>query len=574
MSELRFAIGMGILILAIGLSMVASPFVAYFSQGGLHFYSPSHDYQSYRQGQSVILDFTSNYHNSTLFTVIVDQVIFNQSTHSTSIKLYNSIPEFTNSSGGFYGPIITGDYPIGQYLIIVEDPCLNAYASFNISITPSSYPAYIQATVEAQNGTPLQGADVQAKAPNGTVVATNTTGSDGVAYLQVQYPLSPVNYTVIASANGYKSESAVVEVDNNITFPVTLKLPYTGIYVNLVGVFQNGKEITSYSVTEATPVTLEYQVEYQGMPVSNAKVEAYVQVLNQTLTAVTNSNGIANITFTPPLVGKVSAVVNASAVYNNTIGHSQVKLNFEPTYLKVPINVNVTEENGSALLSNVSLIYSNGTKETVQGSSVSFNVSYNGTPEKFTLIASSIGFMSENKTVLVSGTQPIDITLVLPKEYMNVTISVIQNGTTIFSPYHLVGGVPFYITANSTINGEPVPAIMSVIITFNNGSTSKFQVTLSSGSGQAKLVLPKANATAEVSLKFSYDGVQYSKSLNLSSVVYPTVTSTVPPTSTTASTTTTHPSSNYLPYIIIAIIVIIVVIVAVLAVTRKPKSTK
>ncbi|BBG22920.1 carboxypeptidase-like regulatory domain-containing protein [Sulfuracidifex tepidarius] len=568
MSALKFGTGMGILVLAIGLSIIASPFVASFSQSGFHFYSPSQDYQSYRDGQSVILDFTSPYPNSE-FTVIVNQVIVNQTTHKETIKLYNSLGEFTNSTGGFYGPIISGEYPIGQYLILIEDPTYNAYSSFNISITPSSYPAYIEANVEAQNGTPISGANVQAKAPNGTIVANNVTGSNGVAYLQVQYPLSPINYTLIASANGYKTESAVVDVNSNTTFPVTLKLPYIGLYVNLTGIFQNGKQITNYSLIEGQPVTLEYQVIYQGKSVSNVEVGAYIPYVNKTLTALTNSNGLANITFTPPLVGKVSVMVNASAVYNNTAGHTEVKLNFEPTYFKVPINVKVTEENGSALFSNISLVYTNGTKETAQGSSVVFNVSYDGTPEKFMIYASSMGFVSENKTILVNGTQPVNVTLALPREYMNVSISVAQNGTTLFPPYHLVGGVPFLITVNSTMNGEPVPATLSGTLIFYNGTTKSFSTTLSSGSGQVKLVLPKTNTTAEVELKLSYDGVQYSKMFNLSSLVYPTVTtSSIPPT-----TTTTHPSTNYLPYIIIGIIIVIV-IVAVLAFTRRPKTTK
>jgi hypothetical protein len=572
-------IGIGLLILTVGMLMTVTPYLAEFSQSGFHIYSPSQDNQSYKDGQTVILDFSSDYKNNP-FTIIVNKYCYNSTTGTTSIKLYNEIGEITNSSGGFYGPIISGQYPIGKYQILLEDAYSNAYAEFNLTITPDSYPAYLAVTVQSQNGTIIPGATVEAKAPNGTIVAMNKTSNNGVAYLQVQYPLSPINYTVIAYASGFATESKVVTVNSNATFPVTLSLPYTGLHIYLVKVF--GVNESSMTFLEGKPITLEYQVEYQGMPESNVIVYLYLQGGTSVLNNTTNANGLTNFTVVPKYTGKPYEILtNATVIYNNQVAFKVTQLKVVPNtrVILVPINVKVSETNGTPLFSNVTLKYPNGTTVTARGSSVTFNVTYNGTPEYLTIYASSLGFMQRNQTIYVNSTLPINVTLALPKEFMNVSIELEQDGKILTSPYIVKGGIPVYVNITASMNNMPVPATVTEEVKLANGTTASYNITLpSNGSTIEEFTLPKTNGTNQIYLKISYNGVTYTHSLTITSQVPPvstlntsttTTTSTAP--STAPSTATSKPSD--ILYIIIGIIAIIV-IVGVVLLFRRSKRTQ
>jgi hypothetical protein len=562
-------IGIGLLILTVGMLMTVTPYLAEFSQSGFHIYSPSQDNQSYKDGQTVILDFSSDY-KSNPFTIIVNRYCYNSTTGTTSINLYNEIGAITNSSGGFYSPIISGQYPIGKYQILLEDAYSNAYAEFNLTITPDSYPAYLAVTVQSQNGTIIPGATVEAKAPNGTIVAMNKTSNNGVAYLQVQYPLSPINYTVIAYASGFATESKVVTVNSNATFPVTLSLPYSGLHIYLVKVF--GVNESSMTFLEGKPITLEYQVEYQGMPESNVIVYLYLQggtsVLNKT-TNTTNANGLTNFTVVPKYTGKPYEILtNATVIYNNQVAFKVTQLKVVPNtrVTLVPINVKVSETNGTPLFSNVTLKYPNGTTLTARGSSVTFNVTYNGTPEHLTIYASSLGFMQRNQTIYVNSTLPINVTLALPKEFMNVSIELEQDGKILTSPYTVKGGIPVYVNITASMNSMPVPATVTEEVKLANGTTASYNITLpSNGSTIEELTLPKTNGTNQIYLKISYNGVTYTHSLTITSQVPPvstlntsTKTPTSTPPSTPPSTATSKPSD--ILYIIIGIIAVVAIV--------------
>ncbi len=546
--------------------MIASPFFAEFSVNAFHIYSPSHNNESFKDGQNVILDFASPYKNVE-FTINIDQIV-----NGTS-KLYNSIAEFTNSSGGFYGPIMTGQQPLGEYEVIIEDPSNNSYASFYITLVPPYYEATILATVDSQNGTPISGATVTATYENGTVAAQGITSQNGQASLEVEYPDAPIVYNVTASANGYVKESTTVNVTSNGTFPVSFKLALAGVHVNLVGVFQ-GKAEVGEVVKEDQLTTLEYQVLYQGSPVAGVSLNVCIagQGFKETLSNSTNSLGLVNVTFIPPLIGKATLSVNASATYQKETGYYLTTLTLSPVTVKVPIDVKVLQSNGSLLQSNVTLKYPNGTVVEREGSPVVFNVTYNGTSESFNVSASSLGFFTQSKTIEVNGTAPVDVTLTLLREYLNVTITVEQNGTTLTPPYSVVGGEPFTLLVNASVNGKPVPASLNETLSYPNGTTESKVYTLTSGYGNITLTLPKSNGTTSMILKLAYNGATQEEMLTVKSIVYPVTTTS---SSSTTSSSTTAPSSNLALYGILALIIIIVIVLVVLVLfRRKPGSNQ
>jgi len=317
----------GIIMALVAMSFIFTSFTgllagATITGGGFTIYSPSQNNQVYQYGQTVNLIFTSPYKSSE-FTITIDHY------ENGVPKLYNSIGEITNSTGGFSGAILSGDNPIGTYLIIVNDAQYSASVAFNVTIVPPHYEqATLLVTVENEANEPISGAAVEVlNSTTNALVTSGTTTSSGTVSLTVPYFGVPVTYIVKASASGYVTENTTVDVTSNGTFPVTLILPTIGFSLSEEGVFQNGQSIAPptdnfVNVYQGIPLTIEYKAVNNGMPASGAEITEMVTFPNGSTvdyTGTVGSTGLVNITFTPTISPNttLNMIIKASATYNS-----------------------------------------------------------------------------------------------------------------------------------------------------------------------------------------------------------------------------------------------------------------
>ncbi|BBG24101.1 carboxypeptidase-like regulatory domain-containing protein [Sulfuracidifex tepidarius] len=371
----------GLIMAIVAISFVFSSFTAMsmITGDGYTIYSPAQNNQIYQYGQSVVLSFTSPY-KSSQFTVTIDRFI--EVNGTLVAKLYNSIPEFTNSTGGFTGSIMTGDNPPGKYLIILNDPTYgDASVEFNITIVPPHYQqATISVTVENESNLPISGASVVVlNSTNDQQVNSGITSSTGTVDLTVPYFGTPVTYIVKASATGYVTQNTTVTVNSNTTFPVTLVLPNVGFSFTVQGIFQNGQSVAPandriINVYQGVPLTIEYNAIDDGVPASGAKITEMVTYPNGSIeqyTATVGSNGLVNITFTPPLSTSQTTLnmeISASASYSGMsaslpyVIYASAIYNYNATITQLQKEVNSLENTTSYLEKEMSSL-----NATVQG---------------------------------------------------------------------------------------------------------------------------------------------------------------------------------------------------------------
>ncbi|MBB5254951.1 carboxypeptidase-like regulatory domain-containing protein [Sulfurisphaera ohwakuensis] len=265
----------------------------------------------------------------------------------------------TNSSGYFSQEIwvwgsSSENSQVGAYTIEIE--VNGGQAATSVTVYYKPYTATIKALVENEQGIPLQGATVSVyNVTSGLheLIATATTGSNGIATIQVIAFNFTENLEVVASYPGYVNASQTISVVGNQTISLTFKLYPAIVTVLAVGELQNGIATaalnpfgyTSLTGTEGDEITVLFAVEFAGMKVTNATVTASVAtpsgVTTMTATPITSGPyaGYYNVTFMLPALNTTYlAFIDVNATYNGISGTLNVPIQAEVNYTTIFTN--------------------------------------------------------------------------------------------------------------------------------------------------------------------------------------------------------------------------------------------
>ncbi|QGR20109.1 hypothetical protein [Stygiolobus azoricus] len=326
----------GIMLVLVAISM-ATVFNAAYTSNGITFYSPSTNGQVYHYGQTLFLNASagSQYANDPVTITITTPSGVNVDLPPAQTNAQGFIIETLGTFG--QGLLSTP----GTYTIAVSVQAPSPLGTKTGVIQVVYIPAQATVTIEVLNGetsTPLSGATVYLyNVTNGVhkLITEGTTGPSGT----VTFTVISFNFTqtfeAVAMSSGFVNGSVTFSIVGNQSVTEVIKLYPAVLTIIPFMVMQNGTVVdassvnaplTSVVVTQGIPASIIVKVEFAGMPISNATVQA-----SSAYPSLVKVLSVSPIT-SGPYAGDYNITIEAMVV-NTTSAPYEVALTINASYM-------------------------------------------------------------------------------------------------------------------------------------------------------------------------------------------------------------------------------------------------
>ncbi|MEJ2779796.1 hypothetical protein WIW89_02535 [Stygiolobus sp. CP850M] len=335
----------GIMLVLVAVSM-ATVFNAAYTSNGITFYSPSTNGQVYHSGQTLYLNASagSQYANQPVTITITTPSGVNVDLPPTQTNAQGFVIENLGTFG--QGQLSTP----GTYTIAVSVEAPSPLGTKTGVIQVVYVPAQASVTIEVLNGetgVPLSGAMVYLyNTTNGIhkLITEGTTGASGTVTLSVISFNFTQTFQAVAMYSGFVNNSVTFSIVGNQSVTEVIKLYPAVLSIIPFMVMQNGTVVdasninaplTSVVVTQGIPASIIAKVEFAGMPISNATVQA--SSAYPSLVKVLSVSPITSGTY----AGDYNITIEAMVV-NTTSAPYEVVLSINASYMSLTQSVSVS----------------------------------------------------------------------------------------------------------------------------------------------------------------------------------------------------------------------------------------
>jgi len=334
----------GIMLVLVAVSM-ATVFNAAYTSNGITFYSPSTNGQVYHSGQTLYLNASagSQYANQPVTITITTPSGVNVDLPPTQTNAQGFVIETLGTFG--QGQLSTpGTYTIA---VSVEAPSPLGTKTGVIQVVYT--PAQATVTIEVLNGetgVPLSGAMVYLYNTTSGIHKLITEGTTGAAGT-VTFSIVSFNFTqtfqAVAMYSGFVNNSVTFSIVGNQSVTEVIKLYPAVLSIIPIVAIQNGTVVdasninaplTSVVVTQGIPASIVVKVEFAGMPISNATVQA-----SSAYPSLVKVLSVSPIT-SGPYAGDYNITIEAMVV-NTTSAPYEVALSINASYMSFTQSVSV-----------------------------------------------------------------------------------------------------------------------------------------------------------------------------------------------------------------------------------------
>jgi len=335
----------GIMLVLVAVSM-ATVFNAAYTSNGITFYSPSTNGQVYHSGQTLYLNASagSQYANQPVTITITTPSGVNVDLPPTQTNAQGFVIETLGTFG--QGQLSTP----GTYTIAVSVEAPSPLGTKTGVIQVVYVPAQASVTIEVLNGetgVPLSGAMVYLyNTTNGVhkLITEGTTGAAGTVTFSVISFNFTQTFQAVAVYSGFVNNSVTFSIVGNQSVTEVIKLYPAVLSIIPFMVMQNGTVVdasninvplTSVVVTQGVPASIIVKVEFAGMPISNATVQA--SSAYPSLVKVLSVSPITSGTY----AGDYNITIEAMVV-NTTSAPYEVVLSINASYMSLTQSVSVS----------------------------------------------------------------------------------------------------------------------------------------------------------------------------------------------------------------------------------------
>jgi prefoldin subunit 5 len=334
----------GIMLVLVAVSM-ATVFNAAYTSNGITFYSPSTNGQVYHSGQTLYLNASagSQYANQPVTITITTPSGVNVDLPPAQTNAQGFVIENLGTFG--QGQLSTP----GTYTIAVSVEAPSPLGTKTGVIQVVYVPAQASVTIEVLNGetgVPLSGAMVYLyNTTNGVhkLITEGTTGATGTVTFSVISFNFTQTFQAVAMYSGFVNNSVTFSIVGNQSVTEVIKLYPAVLSIIPIVAMQNGTVVdagnintplTSVVVTQGIPASIVVKVEFAGMPISNATVQA-----SSAYPSLVKVLSVSPIT-SGPYAGDYNITIEAMVV-NTTSAPYEVALSINASYMSFTQSVSV-----------------------------------------------------------------------------------------------------------------------------------------------------------------------------------------------------------------------------------------
>jgi prefoldin subunit 5 len=324
---------------------MATVFNAAYTSNGITFYSPSTNGQVYHYGQTLYLNASagSQYANQPVTITITTPSGVNVDLPPAQTNAQGFVIETLGTFG--QGQLSTP----GTYTIAVSVEAPSPLGTKTGVIQVVYVPAQATVTIEVLNGetgVPLSGAMVYLyNTTNGVhkLITEGTTGAAGTVTFSVVSFNFTQTFQAVAVYSGFVNNSVTFSIVGNQSVTEVIKLYPAVLSIIPIVAMQNGTVVdasninaplTSVVVTQGIPASIIAKVEFAGMPISNATVQA-----SSAYPSLVKVLSVSPIT-SGPYAGDYNITIEAMVV-NTTSAPYEVALNINASYMSLTQSVSV-----------------------------------------------------------------------------------------------------------------------------------------------------------------------------------------------------------------------------------------
>jgi outer membrane murein-binding lipoprotein Lpp len=335
----------GIMLVLVAVSM-ATVFNAAYTSNGITFYSPSTNGQVYHYGQTLYLNASagSQYANQPVTITITTPSGVNVDLPPTQTNAQGFVIETLGTFG--QGQLSTP----GTYTIAVSVEAPSPLGTKTGVIQVVYVPAQATVTIEVLNGetgVPLSGAMVYLyNTTNGVhkLITEGTTGAAGTVTFSVISFNFTQTFQAVAVYSGFVNNSVTFSIVGNQSVTEVIKLYPAVLSIIPFMVMQNGTVVdasninvplTSVVVTQGIPASIIAKVEFAGMPISNATVQA-----SSAYPSLVKVLSVSPIT-SGPYAGDYNITIEAMVVNTTSVPY-EVVLSINASYMSLTQSVSVS----------------------------------------------------------------------------------------------------------------------------------------------------------------------------------------------------------------------------------------
>jgi len=335
----------GIMLVLVAVSM-ATVFNASYTSNGITFYSPSTNGQVYHSGQTLYLNASagSQYANQPVTITITTPSGVNVDLPPAQTNAQGFVIETLGTFG--QGQLSTP----GTYTIAVSVEAPSPLGTKTGVIQVVYVPAQATVTIEVLNGetgVPLSGAMVYLyNITNGVhkLITEGTTGAAGTVTFSVISFNFTQTFQAVAVYSGFVNNSVAFSIVGNQSVTEVIKLYPAVLSIIPIAAMQNGTVVdagninaplTSVVVTQGIPASIIAKVEFAGMPISNATVQA-----SSAYPSLLKVLSVSPIT-SGPYAGDYNITIEAMVV-NTTSAPYEVTLSINASYMSLTQSVSVS----------------------------------------------------------------------------------------------------------------------------------------------------------------------------------------------------------------------------------------
>jgi len=335
----------GIMLVLVAVSM-ATVFNAAYTSNGITFYSPSANGQVYHYGQTLYLNASagSQYANQPVTITITTPSGVNVDLPPAQTNAQGFVIETLGTFG--QGQLSTP----GTYTISVSVQAPSPLATKTGVIQVVYVPAQATVTIEVLNGetgVPLSGAMVYLYNTTSGIhklITEGTTGAAGtVTFSVISFNITQT-FQAVAMYSGFVNNSVTFSIVGNQSVTEVIKLYPAVLSIIPIVAMQNGTVVdagnintplTSVVVTQGIPASIVVKVEFAGMPISNATVQA-----SSAYPSLVKVLSVSPIT-SGPYAGDYNITIEAMVV-NTTSAPYEVALSINASYMSLTQSVSVS----------------------------------------------------------------------------------------------------------------------------------------------------------------------------------------------------------------------------------------
>jgi len=402
----------GIMLVLVAVSM-ATVFNAVYTSNGITFYSPSTNGQVYHYGQTLYLNASagSQYANQPVTITITTPSGVNVDLPPAQTNAQGFVIETLGTFG--QGQLSTP----GTYTIAVSVEAPSPLGTKTGVIQVVYVPAQATVTIEVLNGetgVPLSGAMVYLyNTTNGVhkLITEGTTGAAGtVTFSVISFNITQT-FQAVAMYSGFVNNSVTFSIVGNQSVTEVIKLYPAVLSIIPFMVMQNGTVVdasninaplTSVVVTQGIPASIIAKVEFAGMPISNATVQA-----SSAYPSLVKVLSVSPIT-SGPYAGDYNITIEAMVV-NTTSAPYEVVLSINASYMSSAQSVSVSVQayyNSLAYLQHyIELIQTeinllNTEIKTLNSSITSLTISLSSLNQSLTTVTKEVNTLNQELTTV------------------------------------------------------------------------------------------------------------------------------------------------------------------------------